>query len=56
LLTYIFWCILPLLGIGGLGGNKNITADEIAGIGLGVAALIGAVGYLVMRRRSGKHE
>ena len=43
--------VLALLNNGG-GTGGNIQADEIAGIGLGAAALLGAVGYLILRRRS----
>jgi hypothetical protein len=45
-----------LLGGGIWGGHKGITADEIAGVGLGAAAFVGAVGYLVLRRRSSKQD
>ena len=48
--------LLFLFGNGGWGGGHSINADEIAGIGLGVAALIGAAGYLIVRRRSSNHE
>jgi hypothetical protein len=37
-------------------GGHSINAEEIAGIGLGVAALVGAIGYLVLRHRSSKQE
>ena len=48
---------LFLLG-GGIwgGGHQGINADEIAGIGLGAAALVGAIGYLVLRRRNSKQN
>jgi hypothetical protein len=38
------------------GGHSGISADEIAGLGLGAAAFVGAVGYLVLRRRSSKQD
>jgi drug/metabolite transporter (DMT)-like permease len=48
--------VLLLGGFGGGGGHHSIKGDEIAGIGLGAAALVGAVGYLVLRRRSSKQK
>lgn len=46
-------CLLGLLGpTGGLPGKKNIKADELAGIGVGAAALVGVIGYLVIRKRN----
>jgi len=54
-LSYLMTSLLVFLNNGGWGsGGHNISADEIAGIGLGAAALVGAVGYLIMRRRSSK--
>jgi len=44
-----------LLGINPPGGH-SINADEIAGIGLGAAALVGAIGYLILRRRSSREN
>lgn len=44
------------LNNGGWGGHGGINADEIAGIGLGAAALVGAVGYFILRRRSSKQD
>lgn len=32
-------------------GDPGINADEIAGIGLGAAAFVGAVGYFILRWR-----
>jgi hypothetical protein len=32
--------------------HHHIRGDEMAGIGIGAAALIGAAGYLLLRRRS----
>ena len=32
--------------------KHHIRANELAGIGIGVAALIGVAGYLVVRRRN----
>jgi LPXTG-motif cell wall-anchored protein len=32
--------------------KRHMNANEPAGIGIGVAALIGAAGYLLVRRRS----
>jgi LPXTG-motif cell wall-anchored protein len=31
--------------------HKNMNATEIAGIGVGAAALVGLAGYLFLRRR-----
>jgi hypothetical protein len=53
--AYLLVSLLVFLNNGG-GTGGNIFADEIAGIGLGAAALVGAVGYLVMRRRSKKQN
>jgi hypothetical protein len=55
LLTYVISSLLLWAG-GGWPGGHNINADEIAGIGLGAAALVGAIGYLILRHRSSKHE
>jgi hypothetical protein len=33
------------------GGKRQIRATEMAGIGIGAAALVGAAGYLLLRRR-----
>lgn len=49
-------CLHVLLGTPGPWGGYKIQADEIAGIGLGAAALVGAIGYLVIRRRSTKKQ
>ena len=55
--SYLLSSLFVLLGpLGGIGGNGHINADEIAGIGLGAAAFIGAIGYLVLRRRSSKQN
>jgi hypothetical protein len=32
--------------------KRHMKANELAGIGIGVAALIGVAGYLVVRRRN----
>jgi MYXO-CTERM domain-containing protein len=48
LLTFSYALLGP---IGALGDHHHMNADEIAGLGLGAAALIGAVGYLFLRRR-----
>jgi hypothetical protein len=32
--------------------KHHVRANELAGIGIGVAALIGVAGYLVVRRRN----
>ena len=32
--------------------KHHMKANELAGIGIGVAALIGAAGYLIVRRRN----
>ena len=50
--SLLFTILLSLPG--GLGGGGNINADEIAGIGLGAAALVGAIGYLILRSRAKK--
>jgi hypothetical protein len=46
---------LWLLGIRPPGG-RHINADEIAAIGLGAAAFVGAIGYLIIRWRNAKHQ
>jgi MYXO-CTERM domain-containing protein len=33
------------------GHKRHIRADEMAGMGVGAAALVGAAGYLLLRRR-----
>lgn len=53
---YLMSCVLVFLSNGGWGDDHHINAEEIAGIGLGAAALVGAVGYLVLRRRSSDKE
>jgi hypothetical protein len=54
LLHYLYAFLGP---IGGLGGcHRHIKGDEMAGLGMGAAALISAVGYLVLRRRSSSDE
>lgn len=55
-ISYLLSSVLVFLGTGGWGGNHHINADEIVGIGLGAAALVGAVGYLFLRRRSSDKE
>jgi LPXTG-motif cell wall-anchored protein len=32
--------------------HRGIGAPEMAAVGLGISALIGAIGYLVLRRRN----
>jgi MYXO-CTERM domain-containing protein len=32
--------------------RRHIRGDEMAGVGVGAAALVGAVGYLLLRRRN----
>ena len=39
-----------------LGGHKNISANELAGLGAGAAAIIGAIGYLLLRRRHSSNK
>jgi hypothetical protein len=34
------------------GGHGHVNANELAGLGAGAAALIGVIGYLVLRRRN----
>jgi len=53
LLHYLYAFLGP---IGGLGGHHHIKGDEMAGLGMGAAALISAVGYLVLRRRNSSDE
>ena len=50
LLQYLYAFMLPG------GGHGHTTADELAGLGLGAAALIGAIGYLTLRRRSSSNK
>lgn len=51
--AFFVTCLVTFLGpIGGLGGHQHMNADEIAGLGLGAAALIGGIGYLFLRRRN----
>jgi MYXO-CTERM domain-containing protein len=33
------------------GHKRHIRADEMAGMGVGAAALVGVAGYLLLRRR-----
>jgi len=49
--AFLLVSMLAFLNNGG-GTGGSIYGDEIAGIGLGAAALVGAVGYLLMRRRN----
>lgn len=37
--------------LGGWGNPPCISANEMAGLGIGAAALIGGIGYLFIRRR-----
>ena len=34
------------------GYHHHVNADELAGIGMGMAAFFGAAGYLLLRRRA----
>ena len=55
--TLLMYYVYAFLGpIGGTGGHGHMNANELAGLGSGAAALIGAIGYLILRRRhsSGK--
>ena len=55
--TLLMYYVYAFLGpIGGTGGHGHMNANELAGLGAGAAALIGAIGYLILRRRhsSGK--
>ena len=36
--------------------HDHINGNEIAGIGMGAAAFVGAVGYLIIRWRNAKHQ
>jgi hypothetical protein len=36
--------------------KHHIRATDMAGMGLGAAALVGAVGYLVLRQRNSKRN
>jgi hypothetical protein len=33
------------------GDHQDVKAREVAGVGVGIAALLGVAGYLVLRRR-----
>jgi len=49
---FLLACLVVLMApYSAFAGHHHIRADEMAGIGVGAAALVGAVGYLLLRRR-----
>jgi LPXTG-motif cell wall-anchored protein len=52
LLSCVVALALPLSALAGGFEHRHIRGTEMAAVGFGAAALVGAVGYLLVRRRN----